>query len=400
MKLLWANSSFLHPTTRGGQIRTLEMLRQLHQRHEIHYVALADPAEPEGPARAGEYSTRSFAFDMRRVSKRSPQFAWDVALGTFSSLPLAISRWRSPEMSRRIERLLREESYDAAVCDFLVTAINFPALEQAVLFEHNVETVIWRRHAENATDPLRRAYFRLQERRMFAFEAAACRRAARVVTVSETDAATMQQLFGVNCSPIPTGVDMEYFRPPSGQPERKGLVFVGSMDWMPNVDGVLWFTEHVLPLIRARQPGLPITIVGRTPPPAILALAGSDPFFSVTGTVADVRPYLWNAAVSIVPLRIGGGTRLKIYEAMAAGLPVVSTTVGAEGLDVRDGETIALADSPEEFARRCLDLATDSDASRRMSSAALDLVTSRCSWEHVSRRFEQSLLQAREPAAK
>ena len=400
MKLLWANSSFLHPTNRGGQIRTLEMLRQLHRRHEIHYVALADPAEPEGPARAGEYSTRSFAFDARRASKRSPRFAWDVALGTFSSLPLAISRWRCPEMSRTLERLLREESYDAAVCDFLVTAINFPALEQAVLFEHNVETVIWRRHAENATDPLRHAYFRLQERRMFAFEEGACRRAGRVVTVSETDAGNIQELFGVRCSPIPTGVDMEYFRPPTGQQKRQGLVFVGSMDWMPNVDGVLWFAEHVLPLIRARQRDLPITVVGRTPPPAILALAGSDPFFFVTGTVADVRPYLWNAAASIVPLRIGGGTRLKIYEAMAAGLPVVSTTVGAEGLDVRDGETIAIADSRDEFARRCLDLATASEASRYMSSAALDLVSSRCSWEQVSRMFEQNLVRTREPAAR
>lgn len=399
MKILWANSSFLHPTNRGGQIRTLGMLRRLHLRHEIHYAALADPAEPEGPARAAEYSTRSFPFVFHQRSKRSPGFAVDAALAAFSPLPLAISRWRCPEMQRGLDRLLREERYDAAVCDFLVTAVNFPALEQAVLFEHNVETVIWQRHAENASDPVRRAYFKLQADRMLRYERDACKRAANVVAVSEQDAATIGDFFGVKCSAVPTGVDTEFFRPPQ-QPERRGLVFVGSMDWMPNIDGINWFAERVLPLIRERQKDLPVTIVGRTPPPSIQALASSDPYFHVTGTVPDVRTYLWGAAASIVPLRIGGGTRLKIYESMAAGLPVVSTTIGAEGLDVRDGETIALADAPAEFARRCLDMVTDSAAARRMAEQALDLVTSRYSWEQVVRSFEQHLVRAPEPAAR
>ena len=399
MKLLWANSSFLHPTNRGGQIRTLGMLQRLHLRHEIHYAALADPSEPEGVARAGEYSTRVFPFEFRQQSKRSTGFALDLALAAFSPLPLAISRWRCPAMLRGLERLMREQHYDAAVCDFLVTAINFPALEQAVLFEHNVETVIWQRHTENAPDPLRRAYFNLQTERMRRYEADACKRAGHVVTVSENDTATIGKLFGVGCSTVPTGVDIEYFRPPE-QAERQGLVFVGSMDWMPNIDGINWFAERVLPVIRENHKNLPVTIVGRTPPAGIQALAASDPFFHVTGTVPDVRPYLWGAAASIVPLRIGGGTRLKIYESMAAGLPVISTAIGAEGLDVRDGETIALADEPAEFARRCMDMVTDRAAARRMAATALDLVRSRYSWEQVVRSFEQHLTRAPEPAAR
>ena len=302
-------------------------------------------------------------------------------------------------MMRGLERLMREEHYDAAVCDFLVTAINFPALEQAVLFEHNVETVIWQRHTENAADPLRRAFFNLQAKRMSRYEGDSCKRAGHVVTVSENDAATIHGMFGVSCSPVPTGVDIDYFRPPQ-QPERNGLVFVGSMDWMPNIDGINWFAERVLPLIRERHKDLPITIVGRTPPAGIEALAASDPFFHVTGTVPDVRPYMWAAAASIVPLRIGGGTRLKIYEAMAAGLPVISTTVGAEGLDVRDGQTIALADEPAEFARRCIDLVSDRAAAQRMAAEAFDLVASRYSWEQVVRSFEQHLTRAAEPAAR
>src|SRR5262245_58772407 len=197
MKLLWANASFLHPTTRGGQIRTLETLRHLHRSHEIHYAALASADEPEGLARAGEYSTSAFPFEFRPASKQSARFAAEVALGTFSKLPLAIGRWHCLPMVRRLHSLMREEHYDAMVCDFLVTAINFPELEKVVLFQHNVESVIWKRHAENARDSLRRYYFQLQASRMLDFEAAACRRAAQVIAVSGNDVATMRELFGV-----------------------------------------------------------------------------------------------------------------------------------------------------------------------------------------------------------
>ena len=399
MKLLWANSSFLHPTNRGGQIRTLEMLRQLHRWHHVDYAALADPDEPEGVLRASEYCTRAFPFEFRPPSKRSARFFLEIALSPLSNLPLAVSRWRAPQMLHGIEALLRAESYDAVVCDFLVTAINFPDLSRAVLFEHNVETIIWQRHAENAPDPLRSAYFTLQARRMLEFESTACRKAAHVIAVSQQDAATIRRMFGVTCSAVPTGVNVEYFRPPEAS-ERKGLVFVGSMDWMPNIDGINWFAECILPLIRKQNKDLPVTIVGRNPPAGILALAYSDPCLHVTGTVPDVRPYLWSSSVSIVPLRIGGGTRLKIYESMAAGLPVVSTRIGAEGLDVRDGDTIALADEPSDFAQRCIELAADPPLARRLASAGSDLVVSRYSWERVARSFEQLLIQAVEPAGR
>ena len=398
MKILWVNSSYLHPTNRGGQIRTLETLRELHKRHEIHYAALAYPHEPEGPARAGEYSTRNFPVMFEIVHKRSLKFLPQLVLGgLFSSLPLAISRWRSEELRRTVAKLMREEHYDAVVCDFLVTAVNFPELERAVLFQHNVESIIWKRHAETAPDPLRRAFFRMQERRMLRFEEASCKRAASVIAVSETDVETMRELFGVESTAVPTGVNLEYFRPPEQGAERNGLVFVGSMDWLPNVDGVQWFAKGILPRIRASQPELPVKIVGRRPAPAIQALAKADPYLEVTGTVPDVRPYLWNAAASIVPLRVGGGTRLKIYESMAAGTPVVSTSIGAEGLDVVDGETIAIADDPEEFARRCLELVDDQVLREKMSREAMQMVADRYSWEKVAEKFEALLIRPGEP---
>jgi glycosyltransferase involved in cell wall biosynthesis len=396
MKLLWVNTNFLHPTTKGGQIRTLEMLRQLHRRHEIHYVAIEDPLHPEGPARAKEYCARAYAFQHRVRDKRSPRFLAELAMNLFDPMPLAIRRYHPPGMGAFLQRLIETERFDRAVVDFLNPASYFPRLERGILFQHNVETMIWRRRAQHASDPLRRWYFQLQASRMFRFERQACRTAARVAAVSEQDARTMLELFDVTrVSAIPTGVDIEGLTPPVPPPEKTiDLVFVGSMDWLPNVDGIEWFVRDVLPLIRRQRPGCSLAIVGRTPPPSIAALGQRDERIRVTGTVPDIRPLLWSAAVSIVPLRIGGGTRLKIYESMAGRVPVVSTTVGAEGLEVHHPDDIRLADSPEAFAAACSELLANAELRRRQAAAAWELVATRFSLEHVAGCFERILDEA------
>ncbi len=395
MKILWVNTGFLHPTTRGGQIRTLETLKQLHGRHEIHYAGLADPSEPEGPARSAEYCSHVRAVPFRPSPKNSLRFALQVGGGLFSNVPVTLARFHSREMKDLVERLIRAERFDAVVCDFLASAINFPSLQGAVLFQHNVETMIWRRLAANARDPVRRGYLRLQAARMFRYERDACRVAESVVAVSEADAELMRSMFGVaSVTSVPTGVDTGYFTRPVSPEFKAHLVFLGSMDWMPNIDGVQWFTGEVLPLIRKEKPDCTFAIVGRAPPKAILELANGDPLTRVTGTVPDVRPWLWGARVSVVPLRVGGGTRLKIYEAMAAGAPVVSTAVGAEGLTVHPPRDIRIADSPAAFADECLRLLNDAGERQAVSAAALDLVRTRFSWASVAQQFEDALVAA------
>jgi glycosyltransferase involved in cell wall biosynthesis len=300
-------------------------------------------------------------------------------------------RWRSTAMRHTIAQLLSTHSFDAKVCDFLFPSINVPDMSGWILFQHNVETIIWERHASAGRTPMHRAYFRLQARRMFEWERAVCRQAAHVLTVSQTDQEMVQQRFGVqNTSSVPTGVDVEYFERPANVALSHDLVFVGSMDWMPNIDGVRWFLDEILPIIRRRRPECRVAIVGRRPP-AHIAAEAKDPLITITGTVPDVRPFLWESAVSIVPLRVGGGTRLKIFEAMAAGTPVVSTTIGAEGLPVRHGEEICIADAPDRFAAECLRLLEDTEERRRMSAAGLGLIRAKFSWDQVTRQFEQSL---------
>ncbi|MGE5647751.1 MAG: glycosyltransferase [Acidobacteriota bacterium] len=394
MKILWVNTNFLHPTTKGGQIRTLEILRHLKRRHEIHYVAIEDPAHPEAAAQAAEYCARAYPFRHRIPPKKSVAFARMFVESWFSEMPLAVSRFHSPALGDLLRDLIRKERFDRAVVDHLAPTAYFPDLEHSLLFQHNVETMIWRRHAEYAPDPLRRYYFRRQAERMFEYERRACRVAGHIVAVSGVDASTMRKLFGVErISEIPTGVNVEYFSPPPEPVRGAELVFVGSMDWLPNIDGVAWFVREVWPAIRSRRPQTTLAIVGRTPPPKIVALAG-QPNISVTGTVPDVRPYFWGSAVSIVPLRIGGGTRLKIYEAMAARSPVVSTTVGAEGLQIDPPRDIRIADAPGDFAAQCLELLENPAARAEMADRAWSMVSRNFSSGRVAERFSETLEQA------
>jgi glycosyltransferase involved in cell wall biosynthesis len=392
MKILWVNGVFLHPTTKGGQIRTLGMLMELHKRHEIHYVAFENPAEPEGPQRAGEYSTRAYPVTHQVPSRRSAAFAAQAVGNLLSPLPLAVSRYRSAEMANVVRELRAKHRFDSIVCDFLFPAPNLERQEECVLFEHNVETMIWQRHALTAGDPLRKVYFGMQAKRMFAYEKEVCRRVARVIAVSEVDAAKIQEMFDVpHVAHIPTGVDVAHFTPDAARAAALDLVFIGSMDWMANIDGVEYFTEEILPLIHRERPACNLTVVGRRPTPKILQYGKDDPRVRVTGTVPDVRPYLWDAAVSIVPLRIGSGTRLKIYESMAAKVPVISTTVGAEGLEIHPPHDIRIADTPAGFARQCLELLENADTRRSIADAGWQLVSSRFSWEQVTRQFETLL---------
>jgi len=392
MRILWVKTDFLHPTDRGGQIRTLEMLKTLHRRHEIHYVTFEDGRNPEGPRRSHEYCSKAYAVPHSVPPRRSVHFGAQLLRGLISELPVSVARYASGRMKRQLEALLREQKFDSLVCDFLFPAPNIPDMGRAVLFQHNVESMIWRRHVQEARHPGKRAYLALQARRMQAFERKICRAAGHIVAVSEVDREAMQRMFGVErVSSVATGVDLDFFAPSANAPQKAGLIFTGSMDWLPNIDAMEWFAAEILPLIHKERPDCRLIVAGRRPTAGLQELARREPRISLTGTVPDIRPYLWGSAVSIVPLRIGGGTRLKIFEAMAARIPVVSTSIGAEGLPLAAGKHIAIADSAELFARKCLDLLANPAEGQNLVDHAWELLSSRFSWPAVTRDFEAAL---------
>jgi glycosyltransferase involved in cell wall biosynthesis len=389
MRILWIKTELLHPLDKGGRIRTYQMLRSLSRRHHVTYVCLDDGlAAPDALERARDYAQEVVVVPFRPQPKGSVGFFLDLLRNLFSPLPYAVARYESPPLRHEILRLAAVS--DLIVCDFLAPSINVPAGLPApvVLFQHNVEAVIWQRHVSVPQPALRRAYFRVQWRRMRRYEAEQCRRFAQVIAVSATDADSMQreyQVASVGC--VPTGVDLEYFCASLRPRQSRELVFVGSMDWMPNDDGIRWFASEIFGRIQERVAGARLTVVGRSPSAAMRELAARNPAIEVTGTVADVRPYLERAAVSVVPLRIGGGTRLKIYEAMAMGTPVVSTTIGAEGLPIRHGEQLLIADSTDEQVAGICALLTDPQRAAALSANALWHVQEHCSWDAVAERF-------------
>ena len=396
MRILWIKTELLHPVDKGGKIRTYQMLRALRKRHDITYLCLDDgTAVSDAIALSREYAHRTVTVPFSPPPKGSPRFAAALLGNLLSSLPYAVSRYKSPALSQQIRHL--SVGMDLVVCDFLAPAINVPPSLplRTVLFQHNVEAMIWLRHASVPQNAIRRAYMSEQWRRMVAFEKTACRRFAHVVAVSDLDAEVFRKDYGVHSvSTVATGVDLEYFSPPV-QRERSGreIVFVGSMDWLPNDDGMRWFLGDVLPELRQRLPDARLSIVGRSPSDSLRRLAKQVGGVEVTGPVPDVRPYLARAALSIVPLRIGGGTRLKIYEAMAMGTPVVSTSIGAEGLPLEPGRQISIADDSLSLARAVEHALTDHARADAMADAALDFVRQHCSWNAVANQFMKNCME-------
>jgi len=390
--ILWLKTELLHPVDKGGKIRTYNMLRELKRNHRITYLTLDDgTANDEARDLASEYCHDLVSIPHRVRPKFTAGFYAELVENLVSSLPYAIKKYESEGMRREVATRTQAENFDVLVCDFLAPAVNLPqSLScRSVLFQHNVEALIWKRHYESQANPLKKAYLYGQWLKMRNFERKACSGFESIVAVSREDRELMQQDYNVrSVFEVPTGVDTDFFRPNGTvQPKPNSLVFTGSMDWLPNEDAIRYFTEQIMPRIKKQIPDVSLTVVGRDPYPALKELSKSDPAVIVTGRVDDVRPYMDRAAVYIVPLRIGGGTRLKIYEAMAMEKAVVSTTIGAEGLPVKDGVDLLLADTPEEFAHAVVRVLEQQGFANEMGQRAAARVRREFGWDNVAEKF-------------
>jgi sugar transferase (PEP-CTERM/EpsH1 system associated) len=392
LRILWLKTELLHPVDKGGKIRTFHMLKELKRDHHVTYLTLDDgSAATDAEERAGEYCHELVRVEHRTRAKFSAAFYGELAVNLVSPLPYFMKKYQSAEMRREIERLVASEKFDVLVCDFLQPSVNLPPRLPipTVLFQHNVEAMIWKRHYEVQTNPVKKAYLYGQWRKSHAYERAACRRFDHVVAVSQEDREMLERAYGLkSVSDVPTGVDTEFFRPRGTvQREPHNLVFTGSMDWLPNEDAIQFFTKEIMPRIRERVPDATLTVVGRNPYASLVELGRRDPSITVTGRVEDVRPYMERAGAYIVPIRVGGGTRLKIYEAMAMEKPIISTTIGAEGLPLTDGRELLLADTAEAFASAVVSVLRDEAKARELGARAAEVVRERFSWDKVGKAF-------------
>jgi sugar transferase (PEP-CTERM/EpsH1 system associated) len=390
MKLLWVKAGGLLPPDMGGKIRSYNILKQLARRHEITLFTFY-PEHPEDQhLRGNDLFSKIVAVPLPLPPRRSLGEYIRSAGMMAASRPVTIDKFLNSEVRRRYAELLATSAFDLIVCDFLVpgSLMRWKTTPPTILFTHNVEAQVWERHYKVTTNPIMKAACWLESRALAVAERRYVELADHVLTVSENDRAFFLRYAAPSrISVIPTGVDTEYFQPLAGAEQPDTVAFTGTMDWMPNEDGVVYFVDKIFPLIRQEIPAATFWAVGRRPPRRVQALAADR--VVVTGAVDDIRPYLGRAALCVVPLRSGSGTRIKIFEAMAMGKAVVSTTMGAEGLPVRHGENIVLADDPAEFARQVVLLLRDPQRRGQLGRAARQLVEENYGWPSVAAHFDQ-----------
>ncbi len=394
MKILWVKAGGLVPPDIGGKIRSYNTLRQLVKHHAVTFFSFYAAHENDVHEELSQIFQRVILIPLDLPPAKGFGELSDYAVRLFSREPYNLTKYCRPMVRKRLAALLEEETYDVILCDFLVAAgvIPWDWPCPKVLYTHNVEAVIWRRHYNVARNPLWKAVSYLEWKRMEAAERRYLQKADHVFVVSENDREAFARFLDPRKLTVtPTGADTEFFQPSGEEETPNSLVFTGAMDWLPNEDGMLYFIKEIFPLIRRQVPDVTLCIVGRKPSRRLQDLVSNFPNIQLTGWVEDVRPYVAERAVCIVPLRIGGGTRLKIFEAMSMAKAVVSTTIGAEGLPVRDGEHLLIADDPASFAESTISLLGNAPRRAQIGLAARHLVVENYSWATVSKDFAEVL---------
>jgi polysaccharide biosynthesis protein PslH len=372
------------PADFGGALRIFHIARQLSERHEVRVLGYGEPAQAD-TLRAALPALREVTFlppPWIGHRRRLGQIYSSFSRHSFFHLSVV-----ARPMQRAIDAALAQET-DAVVTEFShfgPFALKTRALK--IVDTHNVEYDTFKRMYETATSPVRKVHYWLEYRKQRRDELAWCAMQDALLATSERDRAIFgKDLPGVPSFVVPNGVDSAYFTPSGQAPEPHALVFTGTMAWVPNYDGIVWFVDEVLPRIVAKVPDVKLYVVGKSPPSSITARASERVI--VTGTVADVRPYVDRASVYVVPLRIGGGTRLKIAEAMAMRKPIVTTAIGCEGIDVEDGRSVLLANDPQAFADATVRLLEDSALRDKLVANGHVLMQEKYEWSVIGERLE------------
>jgi polysaccharide biosynthesis protein PslH len=402
-RVLFLTQVLPYPLNSGAKIRQYHMLRHLARQHEVTLVSFVRPDDPpEAIEHLRGICQAVHPVPMHRSPWRNLRAA---AKGLRTGLPMVIARDEMPEMAETLRRLLAETHFDVIHADQLSMAwwgrlaarMGDPPRPRTLLDEHNAIFLLTRRMADTEGNPLRRAIMAREARAFARYEADMCRTYDAVLTVTQEDrehllalyAAQEREALQARFTPVPICVDPEEVAP---VPHRDGafptILHLGTMFWPPNVNGVLWFAREVLPLIREVVPQARFVVVGKNPPPEVQALA-ADPGVDVTGYVPDPEPYLAAADAFVVPLHAGGGMRVKILDAWLWGLPIVSTPLGAEGIEFEDGENILIADDAPTFAQATVELLTDGSVNDRLRVQGRAWVEGRYAWQQVYKRVDE-----------
>lgn len=402
------------PPTTGALVRNYFLARELARAASVTFLAFNDDTNPTMDAAAesrgivvnaaSEAGAMDWAENAISVRRERDYTLAKLVRGAVGRLPVTVLNYTTRAMAHELERILNQQDFDVVQVESVHLAAYLPIIRSArcrplaVCDWHNIESDLMRQYSSHAPNFLRRAYARRTAWQLSVLEQQVAREFDAHITCTEPDRARLLQFAPeARTYVIPNGVDTSYYSDEqveqaysschagngdlraASEPRRRRVLFVGSMDYHANVDAVVQFAQSVWPRISERRPDLVFTVVGRNPPPKVRELA-SLPAIEVTGTVKDVRPYYWEAVSSVVPLRVGGGSRLKILEAMAAGVPVISTRRGAEGIDILEDENILLAETGDEFVQTVIGLAESETRRRDLAAAGRLLAREKYDW--------------------
>lgn len=391
-RVVIVDEEFPYPANSGKRLRTLNLVLRLAQQFDITYVAHINPD-------AKEYRTAIEALHKlgikttgirRNVPPRSGiRFFFRLFASIFSRLPYSVTSHVSDEMRSHLQTVLEDNAVRLWHCEWTPYTELFRGIDAnpLVIAAHNVESLIWKRYGDTESNFFKRWYIRRQLKKFERFERWAFQRATRTIMVSDEDARLSVESFGaVNVDVVENGVDTQQYQSTGAKRCPKTMIFVGSLDWRPNLDGIKHFLKTVYPAVLKAEPEAKLEIVGRHPAPRLVKLFEKYPNITLRANVADVIPYLSAAGIMIVPLRVGGGSRLKIIEAAANGLPVVSTRIGAEGLDLRSGEHYIVAGRVETLAEPIIHAMRNYDACLAMAERAREMVVAHYQWDALAEK--------------
>jgi polysaccharide biosynthesis protein PslH len=400
LKVLWIARTCPYPANDGEKLRVFNLLKAVAERHDltiVYRVMAAD--EQQGAAELNKFCTGgAHGIEVPRPQGLVGKLRWLLPF-VFSRYPIALCTVFFEPIRRRLAELAAQERYDVvqvehSSLDIYLDHVQFPGNPATVLTLHNIDYIRNERVLQNTPFGPAKLYHWFNQRRFKAWELKAIRRYDRVIAMSDIDRGILlKDLPGLPVDVVPNGVDARAITYQPAPEASETVIFVASMDSEANHDGAMFFVREIWPMVKQARPGAVLKLVGRGPHAELQAQHNGQDVV-VTGKVADVLGFYREAGVAVVPLRSGGGTRLKILEAMAAGSAVVSTTVGCEGLDVNDGQDILIEDEPRAFADAVLRLLGDVARRRALQQAARRLVENRYDWALIGQQQDRVYTEA------
>ena len=387
MKILFLSPTVPFPLTDGGRIRVFNLLKQIAVKNEVTLLALeTQTTDADGVA---ELQQLGIQVHLVPNAPTLPRVSFGTLVKAFlKRQPITVARYDIPAYRQKFRELIATQTFDLVHYEmFHIAQFHTETDLPGVLSQQNVDSAIWRRLCSETANPLYKFAYWTQQLAFQRYERVLSPKFDAVTCTSDIDAAVFQQHCTENAIEIiPNGVDITHYRPDFTTEAPAHLIYIGSMDWYPNEDAVAFFADEVLPRIQERVPDVAFSIVGGNPSARVQKLAERDGII-VTGRVPEIKPYFAEATVFVVPLRIGSGTRLKILEALAMGKAIVSTTVGAEGLDLKDGAEIFIADEPTAFADAVTRLLTDVQLRRRIGENGRSRVEQDYDWRSIGEKL-------------